>query len=421
MITFQLNGKKNSYNGDGNIPLLKYLRKERGITSVKDGCSCQAACGACMVEVNGKAKLSCVTLMKTLEGAEIITMEGIPEKIRDVIAKAYVEKGAVQCGFCTPGFIMRTKIFFQENPNPSRKEIAAALNQNLCRCTGYVKIIDAIELALKSVRENVSVDFSDISGKIGKPYKKYQAYETAIGKRLFVNDMYFDGMLHAALRFSDYPRAKVLTIDTSDAEKYPGVVSVFTAKDIPGNKYVGLVYQDWPLMISEGEITRYIGDVIAGVVAQDEDIAREAVKLIKIEYEILTPVTDMFDALKDEIKVHPDHSNLLGDCIVKRGEEIAIALNHSKYTSKGRYETQRIEHGFLETEAAIALPTADGVHLYANSQGIYVDRKQCAKILGLPEDKVRVTLVPTGGGFGGKEDLTVQGHEIGRASCRERV
>ncbi len=410
MIQFKLNGIKKIYEGDVNLSLLKYLRNTEKITSVKDGCSCQSACGACMVEINGKAKLSCVSLMKTLDGANIITMEGIPDKIRDVIAKAYVEKGAVQCGFCIPGFIMRTKVLLQENQNPTRKEIAAALNQNLCRCTGYVKIIDAIELAFQSIRENKTIEFSDVTGKIGKAFPKYQAYETAIGKRDFVGDLQFENMLHGALKFSDHPRAKVLKINVADAEKYPGVIKIFTAKDVSGNRFIGLINQDWPLMIAEGEITRYIGDVLAGVVAESEDIAREAAKLIHIEYEIYEPVTDPYEALKDIITVQPNHSNLLDNCIVRRGGDADESLKKSAFVAKGFFQTQRIEHGFLECEGAVAMPLNNGVHLYSNGQGIYVDQIQCAKILGISEEKVRVTLVPTGGGFGGKEDMTVQGH-----------
>lgn len=410
MIRFKLNGMEKYFDGDGNLSLLKYLRNIEKITSVKDGCSCQSACGACMTEINGKAKLSCVTLMKTVEGAEVVTMEGIPEKVRDVIARAYVEKGAVQCGFCTPGFIMRTKTLMQENPNPSRKEITLALSRNLCRCTGYVKIIDAIELALQSIRENKTVDFSDITGKIGKPYTKYQAFETAIGKRNFVGDLFFENMLHGALKFSDYPRAKILKIHTAAAENHPGIIKVFTAKDIPGGRFTGLIYQDWPLMVAEGETTRYIGDVLAGVVAENEDIAREAVKLIKVDYDVLKPVTDPYEALKDDFTVQPDHPNLLDNCIVQRGGNAGETLKKSAFTAAGFFQTQRIEHAFLECEGAVAMPSDDGVHLYSNGQGVYVDRKQCAKLLGLPEEKVRVTLVPTGGGFGGKEDMTVQGH-----------
>ncbi|MEI8203591.1 MAG: selenium-dependent xanthine dehydrogenase [Bacteroidota bacterium] len=411
MIQFTLNGKPIEYKSNEEISLLSFLRLQQGITSVKDGCSAQSACGACMVEVNGEAKLSCVTLMKKLQGAEVITMEGVPQPIKDILAKAYVEKGAVQCGFCTPGFLMRTKVLLQKNPLPTKEEIKQALTLNLCRCTGYIKIIEAIELAAKSLHENIPVEYTPNTGDVGTSYPKYQAYQTAIGERKFVNDMTFDGMAHGALLFSAHPRAKVTKIDITEAEKLVGVQRIFTDKDVPGEKMIGLIYQDWPLMIGEGETTRYIGDVIAGVVADTEEIARKATNLIKVDYEVLTPVTDPFDAMKeDSPQVHPNHINLLENCKVYRDGDAEKILKESAYVAKGFYTTQRIEHAFLETEAAIALPEKDGIHLYTNGQGIYVDRKQVAKILGLPEEKVHVTLVPTGGGFGGKEDMTVQGH-----------
>ncbi len=411
MISFILNGEKIKFSGDENTSLLNFLRLELGITSAKNGCSAQSACGACMVEINGEAKLACVTLIKKLEGAEVTTMEGIPEPMKDILAKAFVEKGAVQCGFCTPGFLMRTKVLLQKNPMPTKDEIKQALTLNLCRCTGYTKIIEAIAFAAKTLHEGKTIEFSDNSGDVGSSYPKYQALETAIGNRKFVDDMSFEGMAHAALLFSEHPRAKIVKIDSSEALNLHGVQRIFTSRDVPGNKMVGLIYQDWPLMIGEGEITRYIGDVIAGVVADSEEIARQALKLIKVDFEVLEPVTDPFDALKEGApQVHPDHSNLLDNCKVFRGGDAEKVLKESAFVAKGFYTTQRIEHAFLETEAAIALPEGKGIHLYTNSQGIYEDRKQVAKILGLALDKIHVTLVPTGGGFGGKEDMTVQGH-----------
>jgi aldehyde oxidoreductase len=411
MIKFKLNGRNIKWTGDEELSLLNYLRNKERITSVKDGCSAQSACGACMVEINGEAKLSCVMPLKKLEGAEVITMEGIPEAVKKTLGRAFVAKGAVQCGFCTPGLIMRTKVLLKENPNPTRDEIAKAINLNLCRCTGYVKIIDAIELGLRGIREQKEIEYSDHSGKIGAAFPKYQAYETAVGERLFIKDMHFKGMLYGALRFSDYPKARVLEIDVEDAKSLPGVIRIFTAQDIPGERMVGLVYKDWPMMIAKGETTRYIGDVIAGVVAVDEDTARKAAKLIKIKYDVLKPVTDVFEALKDESTVQPDHSNLLANCKVQRGGDVQLAMKESAFTAKGKFETQRIEHAFLEPEAALALPDGhDELILYTQGQGIYVDRRQIAPMLGIDEENVRVILVPTGGGFGGKEDLTVQGH-----------
>jgi len=410
MTQFKLNGELIKFNGDENQNLLDFLRNDMHITSAKDGCSGQAACGACTVEINGKAKLACVTKMKTLQNAEIYTMEGIPENIKDIIAKTYVNEGAVQCGFCTPGFIMRTKVLLDNNPNPTLEEVQKAIKPNICRCTGYKKIETAIIKSAEYIAKGEKQEIRKTSGKMGERQPKYRSYETAIGKRSFVNDLHFDGMLHSALKFSDYPRAIVKKIDYSEAEKLEGVVKVFTAKDIPGEKVIGLIYRDWNVMIDEGETTHYIGDVIAGVVAKTESIARKAVDLIKIDYEILPAVTDVFEAEKDEILVHKEKSNVLGYSKTSSGN-VDEALANAAYISKGRYETQRIEHGFLEPEAAIALPDGNGgIELLSQSQGVYEDQRQVSEILNLPKEKVRVTLIPNGGGFGGKEDMTVQGH-----------
>ncbi|HAF29530.1 MAG TPA: selenium-dependent xanthine dehydrogenase [Bacteroidales bacterium] len=409
MITFTLNGIKETYSGDPENTLLKHLRLEKHITSLKDGCSGQAVCGACTVEIDGKAKLACVIKMKTIEGAEVFTPEGFPEYVKDTIAKAFVNKGAVQCGFCSPGFISRTKVLLQDNPNPSIEEIQKAIKPHICRCTGYKKIEEAIAYAGEAIRENKKLEITKTSGKVGISHTKYDAYNTALGNRDFVDDMFVEGMLYAALKFSDYPKAKVLKIDTSKAEKVDGVHRIFTAKDIPGETKIGLIYPDWSVMIAEGKTTHYIGDVIAGVVADSDDIAREAVKLIKVDYEVFDPVTDVFKAI-DGDRVHsekPNHFNTTQFTIGNADD----ALKNSKYTSKGHFETQRIEHAFLEKEAAVARPDGkDGLELFSQSQGVYEDRRQVALILGLPEEKVRVTLVPNGGGFGGKEDLSIQGH-----------
>lgn len=411
MITFQLNAKSIQYSGDPELSLLNWLRREAGIHSVKDGCSGQAACGACLAEVNGKAVLSCVVKMKTLDQAEILTMEGLPEQVRRTIGMAFVRSGAVQCGFCTPGFILRAKILLQTNPNPTLPEIQQALKQHLCRCTGYKKIETAIIESARSLQGSENQTLPPVPAVAGEAFQKYEAYETATGQRKFVNDLHFDGMLHAALRFSDHPRARIVGIDTAPALEIPGVIRVFTAEDIPGNPKTGLIFQDWPLMIAKGGITAYIGDVIAAVVAEDEKTARQAAALIRVDYAVLEPVCDPEEALAPEaIRVHDPLPNLLDRCIIRRGNA-AETFDKSAFCVTGTYETQRIEHAFLETEAGVACPDGpDGLMLYSNGQGVYEDRRQVASLLGVPEDKIVVQQVSTGGGFGGKEDITVQGH-----------
>ena len=409
MIQLTVNDVEVDYEGDENLSLLNYLRNDLELTSVKDGCSGQAACGACTVEINGEAKLSCVTKMSKLNNAKIYTPEGFPEYVKDTIAKALVNEGAVQCGFCTPGFISRTKILLDKNPNPTLDEVRTAVKSHICRCTGYKKIEKGILAAAQAYRNNEKLEIRKTSGKIGVSQPKYQAYETAIGERKFVDDMKFEEMLYSALKFSDYPSAKVIKIDYSEAEKLEGVIRIFTSKDIPGEKKVGLILQDWNVMIAEGQKTNYIGDVLAGVVAETEAIARKAVELINIEYEVFEPVTDVFKAI-DADRIHADRPNNF-DTVQFTIGDAETAMKKAKYTAKGNFETQRIEHGFLEKESAIARPDGKGgLELFSQSQGVYEDRRQVAMILGLSEDNVRVTLVPNGGGFGGKEDLTVQGH-----------
>ncbi|NOX32615.1 MAG: selenium-dependent xanthine dehydrogenase [Deltaproteobacteria bacterium] len=409
MIQFTLNGKPTNFRGDENLSLLKWLRQGQGILSPKDGCSGQGACGACLIEIDSNPALSCRTPMKKLNGSNIITIEGFDPELKDTLAKAFVKKGAVQCGFCTPGFLSRTKILLEKNSCPGRGEIKKALGANLCRCTGYAKIIEAVILAAKSLRNKTGIDLDD-NGGVGTSRSKHDAYKTALGERRFIDDMRFPGMVYGALRFSDHPRAKILCINTLKAKQLPGVIRVFTGGDIPGDRITGVIRQDWPVMVVEGETTRFIGDVLAGVVAKDETTARKACRLIDIEYEVLEPVIDPFEALKDKIKIH-DTGNLLEVTEFSRGGDLEKAFQASAHVVSAQYRTQLVEHAFLETETAIAKPLGNnGIRVYTQSQGIYEDRHAIANLLGLPIEQVVVTLVPCGGAFGGKEDLTVQGH-----------
>jgi selenium-dependent xanthine dehydrogenase len=409
MIKFRLNGVETSYDGDPKQSLLNYLRETVGIVSVKNGCSGEATCGACLVEVDAKPVLSCVTPMQKVNGARIVTIEGLPKRLRQTLGRAFVARGAVQCGFCTPGFLSRAKILLENNPQPSRDDIIKALRFNLCRCTGYIKIVDAIELAAEHIRKNQELQLP-AGGKVGTSQPKYDAYDKAMGRSAFIDDMRIDGMLYGALKFSDHPRAEIRQIDVTAAENMQGVVRVFTAGDIPGERTIGVIHQDWPVMIAAGETTRYIGDVLAGAVAENEDIARRAVAAIEVQYAVQEPLTDVHAAEGSPIKVH-ESGNLLSVSHIQRGDNIDSVLMASAHRVEATFETQRVEHGFLETEVAIALPMgSDGIELYVQSQGVYEDQRQIAKILGVSSDKVSVKLVPTGGAFGGKEDLTVQGH-----------
>ncbi len=408
-MEFILNGVKKSFSGDPEMPLLDYLREHEGITSAKDGCKPQAACGACSVEVDGKARLSCVWKMKRVEGSEVTTIEGMEQKLQDTFAHAFVEKSGVQCGFCIPGIVVQSKVLLDNNPDPSRQDVEKALTPNLCRCTGYKKVIDSVIYAGEAIRNGQTIAKPTGDGKVGTRLPKYNAEKLVLGQHDYVADMKIPGMLHGALKYSDHPRAKILKMDTTKAKSMPGVIKVFTVDDIPGIVTTGLIAQDWPLMLGVGETTRYVGDVLAGVVADTEKQARDAVAEIIVEYEVLKPITDVREALKaDSPQIH-ESGNKLSDTTIIRGD-VDKALANAAYISKGYYETQFIEHGFMEPECCIAQPEDDGVEVFSQGQGVYEEQNLISKILGLDLDKVRIHQVSNGGGFGGKEDLTVQGH-----------
>jgi len=414
-MEFHLNGQRRTFLASPDLNVLTYLREVAGLISPKDGCSGEGVCGCCTVLVDGASRLSCRMKMKDLEGKSLTTAEGLSPREREVFGDAFVVKGGVQCGFCTPGIVMKAKAMLDKNPSPSREEIAAGLSGNICRCTGYKKVIDSIECAAEALREGKAVALPQGTGRVGTRHGKYTGREAVLGDRVFVGDMKEPGMLFGALRFSDHPRAKVLRIDISEAQAVPGVIRVLTAKDVPGKRHMGSITMDWPVLVAEGETTCFVGDVLATVAAETEAIAREAAAKVKVDYEVLDPVTDLFEALQPGAdQVHPMFpGNVLHRAAVKVGEAEA-ALAGSAFVTRNRFSTQRVEHAFLEPEATLALPWAKegrpGVKVYSCSQGVYEDRHQLAELLGLPKALVNVVQVQNGGGFGGKEDITTQSH-----------
>ncbi len=411
-MEFTLNGSPVDVQPREGSSLLDLLREECGLRSMKDGCAPEGSCGACTVMVEGKAVVSCAQPAARAGGKSIVTHEGLTPEQRRVWADSFVVAGASQCGYCSPGIVMKAEAMLARNPSPTREEVARGLAGNLCRCTGYIKIIDAIEHAAACKRGEPLPEV-DRSGRVGSRTGRYLGDELALGDKPYVNDMVLPGMLHGAVRFSDHPRAKVLRIDTSKAEAHPGVVAVTTWKDIPGERTLGAIQQDWRQFVAEGEITSYVGDMLAAVAAETRHAAREAAALVEVEYEILEPVTDPFDALRpDAPRLHPD-GNVLSQSDVKRGDADA-ALATAAHVVTESFRTQFIEHAFLEPESALAVPDepngARGVHVYSQGQGVWEDRHQVSQMLGLPQEKVRVTLVACGGAFGAKEDLNVQGH-----------
>ena len=406
-VNFELNGGETTVMVDADTSLLEALRDQLGVTSPKNGCRPQGQCGCCTVLVDGKPRLSCTLPAYRVQGRRVTTCEGLSNEIRAHLAEAFVESGGVQCGFCTPGIAVRAAALIMRNPNPSRDEIVKELRGHLCRCTGYVKIVDAIELYAK-LRRGGSSPKHGRRGGIGTRLPRYAGAEAVLGDRRFVDDMSVLGMAFAAPVFAEHPRALVKAIDASAALAEPGVERVVTAADVPGNRTVGLITADWPVLVAAGEETRCVGDVLALVVADSMRTAREAAGRVKIDYEVRQPITDPRDALEpDAHRVHSD-GNLLSRSVIVRGD-VDQALAASAHVVEHEFTTQRVEHLFLEPEACLAVPTPDdGLKVFTQGQGVFDDRRQIASVLNLPEDRLHVELVSSGGAFGGKEDLSIQ-------------
>jgi xanthine dehydrogenase molybdenum-binding subunit len=407
-VRFTLNGRPVAIEPAPGESLLDALRERCGTTSVKDGCQPQGQCGCCLALIDGRPLVTCAYEARRAEGREVLTLEGVSAREREVAARAFAAAGGVQCGFCIPGIALRAKHLLDRQPRPNRDEIARAIDGHLCRCTGYAQIVEAVELMAQAWHGG-ELPAVHGDGRVGQPLARYGAAEQALGERPYVADMRRERLLHGALVLSAHARARVLRIDTARAKALPGVHAVLTAADVPGDRCYGLLYDDWPGLVAEGEEVRCVGDVLAAVAAEDARTARAAAALVAVEYEPRPPVVDPEAALAPGApQVNPAHPNLLSRSVVRRGDA-AAALAASAHVVSGTWRTQRIEHLFLEPEAALAEPLPGGrLALYTQGQGVFDDRRQVARFLGLPEESLHVELAPSGGAFGGKEDMSVQ-------------
>ena len=403
MTTFDLNGT--TITTSGNHPhLMAALRDELGVISPKDGCAPSGQCGCCTVLVDGRARVACQTSMERAEGTQVLTLEGFNASERDLYATTFAAHGALQCGFCTPGILVRTKALIdRKGTKLTREEASRHLGAHLCRCTGYTKILDAVESLAAG-----EVPVVEPRGGIGTSGLRYEACDLSLGDRPFIDDMAPPGLLHGTVRLADYARADVVAIDTTAAEAVEGVERVLTAADVTGELRVGLIHQDWPVFIPEGGRTSYLGDVLALVVAVDRETARRAAGLVEVEYAPLKPFNDpVVAARSDEDAVWGLDGNVLSVSAYARGD-VEEALARSAHVVDQVFQTQRVEHAFLEPESTLAVPTDDGLHVYSGGQGVWDDRDQIARVLGIDPERITVELVSNGGAFGGKEDLSNQ-------------
>jgi len=407
MVRFWVNDKE--IKTDKEKSLLNFLRDDLHITSVKDGCS-TGACGTCSVLIDGVSKRSCTQKVQKLEDKHILTVEGLTQREKDVYAHGFGVAGAVQCGFCTPGMVISAKSLLDKNPNPTETDIAKALKGNICRCTGYVKIIEAVMLCAKFLRDDIPVPTQPDSAQLKDEIVRPDAIDKTLGTAIFTDDLYFDDMCYASAIRAKYPRAIVKKIDLAQALAHPDCISVITAKDIPGSNKHGHLVQDWDVFIAEGDTTRYVGDAIALVVSKNKDTLYDIYHLVDIEYEVLKPLTSPKEALEEDApKIH-ENGNILSVQHMKRGKDPEDVFKTSKHIVTNHYTTPFTEHAFMEPECAVGKPKDDGVMLYTASQSIFDEQREVARMLGLETEKVHIQSMTVGGGFGGKEDMSVQHH-----------
>ncbi len=390
-----------------NKGLMDFLRDDLRLMSVKDGCA-QGACGTCTVIVDGQASKACVLKTDKLAGKNIVTTEGLSAREQQVYAHAFAVSGAVQCGFCTPGMVMCAKALIDIQPDPTPTQVKEALKNNICRCTGYRKIEQAILLAAKILRENLSIE-ENSGGMVGDNLPRTDAKDKVLGLAEYTDDMTLPGMLHGGAVRSLYPRGVVKSIDLSAARQHPDFVAAVTEEDIPGNRNIGHLKKDWPVLVGVGQTTHFLGDAIVLIAAKTKKGLQEIKSLVKIDQVELAPLTCPQAALKEDAPSLHEGGNILAHEHLLRGN-VEEKIKHSAHVVTEHYSTPFTEHAFLEPECALALPEEDGIRIYSADQGIYQTRAECAEMLGLPAEKVRVTAKTVGGGFGGKEDMSVQHH-----------
>ncbi len=424
-ISFFLNGVPATVEDPGNMTLLKYLRGVSCMKGTKEGCS-TGHCGACTVIVDGEAVRSCVTRLDRMEGKHVLTIEGMqgPHGELHPIQQAYLDIGAVQCGFCTPGMVMATKALLDRNGDPTVEEICEALKNNYCRCTGYVKIIQAVRLAAARLRgedpdvrsyqtlEDIRIESYDgpndataeglTRRHVGRCAIDADGAAKVSGTLAYTCDRNDGDTWYGAFTWSRHPHARIRSIDCTRAAAEEGVLRVLTYRDVPGENRFACFNAEQPVLC-EREVN-FLGDMVALVVADTVDHARRAARLVEVEYEPLPGVFEIRDSYAmggEQIVRTIDFRS--GDIERERAQPGLDSV-------AADYYFERQEHACLEPECALGRydPETDGVWLTCCTQSPFEIRRMLLPILGLPEERVRVTAAPLGGGFGSKCDATIE-------------
>ncbi|MBW6466981.1 MAG: molybdopterin-dependent oxidoreductase [Brevefilum sp.] len=429
-ITLTVNNKTITLPIKPGETLASLLRLRLHLTGTKIGCD-EAECGACTVLVDGEPMMSCIYPAARADGKSIVTIEGLVERVQEVVKlhplqEAFVQHGSVQCGFCIPGQIMTAYALLKRNPNPTSDEVRYALKDTLCRCAGYPMIERAILAAAHTLRTGEPLPLPKIPDSIhhkdivGRTHLRPDGIDKVTGKAIFTDDLVFDGMLFAKAKRAMVPHAILKSLDITRAKALDGVAAVLTAEGIPGEPKHGLVIFDWPAIIGVGERIRYVGDTIAIIAAETPEIAEQAAELIEAEFELLPVITNPVQALQDDQPQLHETGNLLKHIKVRKGD-METGFAAADVILEHTFHTQTTDHAFMEPECSIAVPTDDNrMEIYVGSQIPYQDRSQVARALGWDEKRVRIVGQKMGGGFGGKEDIAGQIHAALLANVTQR-
>ncbi|HEU0295210.1 MAG TPA: molybdopterin cofactor-binding domain-containing protein [Anaerolineales bacterium] len=429
-INLSVNGQQYSLEPLAGETLSTLLRQRLQLTGTKIGCE-EAECGACTVLIDGEPIVSCIYPAERADGKSIITIEGLAQGVHEEmklhpLQEAFIEHGAVQCGFCIPGQIMTAHALLKHNPDADSAEIRFALKDMLCRCAGYPAIENAILAAAQALRTGEPVqkpnipDSIHVHKSVGHTHTRHDGMDKVIGTAIYTDDLVFDGMLYAKVRRAMIPHGFVTKLDISKAKALPGVIAVLTAEDIPGEHNHGLVIFDWPVMVGVGERVRYVGDALAIVAAETQQIAEQASALIEAEFDLQPVITNPVQARQEGVAQIHENGNLLKHIKVRKGDmeqgfaESDVILEHT-------FHTPTYDHAFIEPECSIGVPLPDGrMEIYCGSQIPYQDRTQVARAMGWEESRVRIVGQLMGGGFGGKEDVMGQIHVAMLADVTKR-
>jgi CO/xanthine dehydrogenase Mo-binding subunit/aerobic-type carbon monoxide dehydrogenase small subunit (CoxS/CutS family) len=409
-----INGRKISRNAKPHQRLLDFIRDDLNLTGNKEGCGA-GECGTCSVFVDGTLMKSCLLPVAKAQGTTIETVETLAKTGElSVLQKAFHKTGASQCGYCIPGMVMAATAALRTNPFADREEIKERLGGNICRCTGYQKIFDAIELARDVQNGTLPAaalleDETEGGDVIGKNVRRIDTPSKVSGRLKYAGDMTMPGMLHVQVLRSPHAHARIVSIDISAAEVMGGVAGVITSADVPGEDGFGVFVNDQPVMARDK--VRYVGEAVAAVAVEDPLIAKRALSSINVVYEPLPAVYDPDEALRAGAPVLHDYApdNVTKHIPIRVGD-VDKGCAESDLVIEETYSTQQIEHAYLEPEAGLAYVDHDGVvTIVSPDQNITHHRHMLARIIAKPISKVRFIMSPVGGGFGGKEDMIYQG------------